>query len=243
MNIAKENRDSLRSKLSETDAVNKSTEENIQDSTSKCISEETLNTNSDNKSNIDNQELEGPEVSTIDSQENVSEKCNQKENSTGHILEESVEVTKNCTLTLNDPGEIQNTSDKTTILPDSISKETILAEDIIDDETNILEKEPDTCESENTLNEESVVETIECLKEHHLPNSVSVEGIDLNLNITQDISFQPQDITSPVTESAEEALNYISSSSTEGVSTEFEDDFVSISVKLSPAFLFIIPRV
>lgn len=206
-------RDRLRSKLNESAEKNETIEENNEDSPTRSINKENSTSEDDDQQYIDAQDIETPEINAPNVQEKVSENYNQEENFDEGNLEKSVTVSENSTLAQSDPQESQNSANKT-VLSQDVSEETTTVEK---DRTNSLVKEPVMCNDEILPNEESDVDIF---------SKKGQEGINLSLNIAVDVSTGLQDITSPVTESAEDALNYISSS-TEGASTELEDDFVS----------------
>ncbi|KAG8200080.1 hypothetical protein JTE90_001936 [Oedothorax gibbosus] len=222
LSIEKEMRDRLRTKPRETFDMNETIEENTEDSPVKSINKESLISDEEDKKDIDAQDIKQPEIDAIDVQENISENFSQEEHSYEGNLEESVAVKENSTSAQNKSQDTQNSTIKT-VSTDYVYEETATVVNNIGaliKETNESTSNENLNKNESIHNEESDVENIE----NNISSKNEDNEINLSLNIAIDFSSGIQDITSPVTESAEDALNYVSSS-TEGASTELEEDF------------------
>ncbi|CAL1288840.1 unnamed protein product [Larinioides sclopetarius] len=248
--IAKEKKDLLRGKLKELESQNEVVKKDVDESTSEKLSDETVPPESENFSaeknelelakeiDLENRETtfnrEGTPESDMDLQEvdfvsRESDSATNEPDKAETVVSKDYDQENHETIS----SEIKHSSN----CSDSVEE----SDDIPDDNHEESVKCVEECTQGNISDKPGESETILAGSGHQGSSSTelhlaSENGDDINAesDLHLDISNKNssaidsshlQDITSPVTESAEDALNYVSSSSSEGLSDDFDASF------------------
>ncbi|GFR02809.1 brefeldin A-inhibited guanine nucleotide-exchange protein 3, partial [Trichonephila clavata] len=237
--MAKEKKDLLRAKLSKTETQNGSEEAKTGDKSSEKVKDDSSSTKSDEYIEIKMEESSQLSVSE-EFKDNLNvEKIVESEMDVQESEEIAIESNKTeikievCDEDLDITDKEAITRDIESSLP--VSKDNDLDEKFDDAQQFTISKEFKNEECINKSHEsDTEMQDLPQICSMNIPQiaiqSDECSRSDFNLDIPYENSCKIdatnlQEITSPVTESAEEALNYVSSSSSDDLSDGFDDDF------------------
>ncbi|GFX32652.1 brefeldin A-inhibited guanine nucleotide-exchange protein 3 [Trichonephila clavipes] len=234
--MAKEKKDHLRAKLSKTETQNESEEAKKEGKSSEKVKDDSSSSTKSDEY-IENKMEESSQLSVSEDNLNV-EKMVESEMDVQESEEIVIESNKTeikievCDEDLDITDKEAITRDIESSLP--VSKDE-LDEKFDDAQQFTISKELENEECINKSHEsDTEMQDLPQISSMNIPQIAiqydECSRSDLNLDISYENSCKMdatnlQEITSPVTESAEEALNYVSSSSSDDLSDGFDDDF------------------